>query len=146
MDEIRITLNKNEMDINVVHQFLRNTYWSKGIPKTVVQSAIENSLCVGLMRNDQIIGFGRAITDYATFAYLADIYVEAPFRGKGYSELIVNALLDQCDSKGLRRILLATADAHGLYRKFGFANLAKPENFMEINQPNIYQNSFVGCN
>ncbi|MCU4337390.1 GNAT family N-acetyltransferase [Acinetobacter dispersus] len=139
MDEIRITLNKNEMDINVVHQFLRNTYWSKGIPKTVVQSAIENSLCVGLMRNDQIIGFGRAITDYATFAYLADIYVEAPFRGKGYSELIVNALLDQCDSKGLRRILLATADAHGLYRKFGFANLAKPENFMEINQPNIYQ-------
>lgn len=139
MDEIRITLNKNEMDINVVHQFLRNTYWSKGIPKTVVQGAIENSLCVGLMRNDQIIGFGRAITDYATFAYLADIYVEAPFRGKGYSELIVNALLDQCDSKGLRRILLATADAHGLYRKFGFANLAKPENFMEINQPNIYQ-------
>lgn len=139
MDEIRITLNKNEMDINVVHQFLRNTYWSKGIPKTVVQSAIENSLCVGLMRNDQIIGFGRAITDYATFAYLADIYVEAPFRGKGYSELIINALLDQCDSKGLRRILLATADAHGLYRKFGFANLAKPENFMEINQPNIYQ-------
>ncbi|CAM4281410.1 hypothetical protein F901_03514 [Acinetobacter dispersus] len=139
MDEIRITLNKNEMDINAVHQFLRNTYWSKGIPKTVVQSAIENSLCVGLMRNDQIIGFGRAITDYATFAYLADIYVEAPFRGKGYSELIVNALLDQCDSKGLRRILLATADAHGLYRKFGFANLAKPENFMEINQPNIYQ-------
>jgi len=139
MDEIRITLNKNEMDINVVHQFLRNTYWSKGIPKTFVQSAIENSLCVGLMRNDQIIGFGRAITDYATFAYLADIYVEAPFRGKGYSELIVNALLDQCDSKGLRRILLATADAHGLYHKFGFANLAKPENFMEINQPNIYQ-------
>jgi len=139
MDEIRITLNKNEMDINVVHQFLRNTYWSKGIPKTVVQSAIENSLCVGLMRNDQIIGFGRAITDYATFAYLADIYVEAPFRGKGYSELIINALLDQCDSKGLRRILLATADAHGLYRKFGFANLAKPENFMEINQLNIYQ-------
>ncbi|QHH96357.1 GNAT family N-acetyltransferase [Acinetobacter dispersus] len=139
MDEIRITLNKNEMDINVVHQFLRNTYWSKGIPKTAVQSAIENSLCVGLMRNNQIIGFGRAITDYATFAYLADIFVEAPFRGKGYSELIVNALLDQCDSKGLRRILLATADAHGLYRKFGFTYLAKPENFMEINQPNIYQ-------
>lgn len=95
MDDIRITLDKNEIDLNIVHQFLKTAYWSKDIPKSVLEKAFDNSLCVGLIRNNQIIGFSRAITDYATFAYLADIYVVTQFRGKGYAKLIVKALLDK---------------------------------------------------
>ncbi|MFD1437043.1 GNAT family N-acetyltransferase [Acinetobacter terrae] len=139
VENIRITDDKNEIDLDTVHQFLTTTYWSKDIPKEVVQKAIKHSLSVGLLLDDQLIGFGRAITDYATFAYLADIYVGAEFRGKGYSKIIIKALLDKSGSEELRRILLATADAHGLYRKFDFTNLAKPENFLEINRPKIYQ-------
>lgn len=136
---IRITDDKNEIDLDTVHQFLTTTYWSKDIPKYVVQKAIENSLSIGLLQDDQLIGFGRAVTDYATFAYLADIYVKPEFRGKGYSKIIVKALLDKSGSEHLRRILLATSDAHGLYRKFNFTNLARPEDFLEINRPKIYQ-------
>lgn len=139
VENIRITDDKNEIDLDTVHQFLTTTYWSKDIPKEVVQKAIKHSLSVGLLLDDQLIGFGRAITDYATFAYLADIYVGAEFRGKGYSKIIIKALLDKSGSEELRRILLATADAHGLYRKFDFTNLAKPESFLEINRPKIYQ-------
>lgn len=139
VENIRITDDKNEIDLDTVHQFLTTTYWSKDIPKEVVQKAIKHSLSVGLLLDDQLIGFGRAITDYATFAYLADIYVGAEFRGKGYSKIIIKALLDKSGSEELRRILLATADAHGLYRKFDFTNLAKLESFLEINRPKIYQ-------
>lgn len=136
---IRITNDKNELDLDTVHQFLTTTYWSKDIPKHVVKKSIENSLTVGMLSDGQLIGFGRAITDYATFAYLADIYVKPEFRGNGYSKIIVKALLDQSGAEHLRRILLATSDAHGLYRKFDFKNLARPEDFLEINRPKIYQ-------
>ena len=139
IENIRITDDKNQIDLDKVHQFLKTTYWSKDIPKEVVQKVIENSLTVGLLLEDQLIGFGRSITDYATFAYIADIYVKPEFRGKGYSKMIVQALLDKSGSEDLRRILLATSDAHGLYRKFDFKNLGKPENFLEINRPTIYQ-------
>ncbi len=139
IENIRITDDKSQIDIDTVHQFLKTTYWSKDIPKEVVQKAIENSLSVGLLFADQLIGFGRSITDYATFAYIADIYVKPEYRGKGYSKMIVQALLDKSGSEDLRRILLATSDAHGLYRKFDFKNLGKPEDFLEINRPTIYQ-------
>lgn len=141
MENIRITDDKNEIDLDIVHDFLRTTYWSKDIPKEVVQKAVEHSLSVGLLRENQLIGFGRAITDHATFAYLADIYVKEEFRGKGYSKIIVRALLDKSGSEHLRRILLATADAHGLYQKFNFTELARPEDFLEINRPQIYQST-----
>lgn len=139
LNHLRITDNKDEIDLDTVHGFLSNTYWSKDIPKAVVEKAIQHSLTVGLLLNDQLIGFGRAITDYATFAYLADIYVSADHRGQGYSKMILNALFEKSGSDQLRRMLLATADAHGLYRQFGFTDLAKPESFLEINRPNIYQ-------
>ena len=137
--ENRITDNKNEIDLDKVHHFLKTTYWSKDIPKEVVQKALRNSLVGGWLAEDQLIGFGRPITDYATFAYLAVIYVKPEFRGKGYSKVIIKALLDKSGSEILRRILLATADAHGLYRKFDFKDLGKPEDFLEINKPQIYQ-------
>ena len=139
IENIRITDDKNQIDLDTVHQFLKTTYWSKDIPKEVVQKAIENSLSVGLLLEDELIGFGRSITDYATFSYIADIYVKPEFRGKGYSKMIVQALLDKSGSENLRRILLATSDAHGLYRKFDFKNLGKPDDFLEINRPKIYQ-------
>lgn len=136
---IRVTDDKNEMNVDVIHEFLKITYWSKDIPKAVVQKAIENSLAVGLLLEDELIGFGRSITDYATFAYIADIYVKPEFRGNGYSKIIVKSLLDKSDSENLRRILLATSDAHGLYRKFDFENLGKPQDFLEINRSGMYQ-------
>ncbi|ESK36261.1 hypothetical protein P256_02568 [Acinetobacter nectaris CIP 110549] len=136
---LRVTDEKSEIDLDIVHQFLKTTYWSKDIPKEVVQKAIENSLSIGLLLENQLIGFGRSITDYATFAYIADIYIKPEFRGKGYSKIIVKALLDRSGSEKLRRVLLATSDAHGLYRKFDFQNLGKPEDFLEINKPKIYQ-------
>ncbi|WP_180021046.1 GNAT family N-acetyltransferase [Acinetobacter sp. YH16044] len=138
-NNLKITDDKNEMDLDTVHRFLRHTYWSKDIPKHVVKKAIENSLAVALLLDDELIGFGRAITDYATFAYLADIYVADEHRGKGYSKLIVSTLFEKCGSSDLRRMLLATADAHGLYRQFGFTDLAQPASFLEIHQANIYQ-------
>ena len=103
------------------------------IPNSVELISVNNVFTSGSSQ------FNEAITDYATFAYLADIYVEDQFRGKGYSKIIVKALLDKSGSQELRRVLLATADAHGLYRKFDFTNLAQPETFLEINRPNIYQ-------
>ena len=139
MENIKITDDKDEIDLDTVHQFLTTTYWSKDIPIGVVKKAIENSLSVGLLLDNQLIGFGRSITDYATFAYVADIYVKPEFRGKGYSKIIVQALLDKSGSENLRRVLLATSDAHGLYRKFDFKNLGKPQDFLEINKPKIYQ-------
>ena len=139
MENIRVTDDKNQIDLDTVHQFLKTTYWSKDIPKEIVQKAIDNSLSVGLLLEDQLIGFGRSITDYATFAYIADIYVKSEYRGRGYSKMIVQALLDKSGSEDLRRILLATSDAHGLYRKFDFKNLGKPQDFLEINRPTIYQ-------
>ncbi|MCL6242882.1 GNAT family N-acetyltransferase [Acinetobacter amyesii] len=138
-NNLKITDDKNEMDLDTVHRFLSHTYWSKNIPKHVVKKAIENSLAVALLLDDEIIGFGRAITDYATFAYLADIYVADAHRGKDYSKLIVSTLFEKCGSADLRRMLLATADAHGLYRQFGFTDLAQPASFLEIHQANIYQ-------
>lgn len=138
-NNLRITDNKHEIDVDTVHGFLSTSYWSKEIPKAVVEKAMQNSLAVGLLLDDQLIGFGRAITDYATFAYLADIYIASEHRGQGYAKIILNTLFEKTNSAQLRRMLLATADAHGLYRQFGFTDLAQPASFLEINRPHIYQ-------
>lgn len=138
IENIKITFEKDQIDVDQVHDFLKDAYWSKNIPKFTVQKAIDHSLVVGLIAEQQLIGFGRLITDYATFAYLADVFVLEKYRGLGLSKIIVQQLLDRVQSKKLRRILLATNDAHGLYRQFGFQDLSKPSTFLEINQPNLY--------
>jgi len=138
---LRISTDKAELDLALIHRFLATeAYWSRGIPLRTVQRAIEGSLCFGgFIAGAGQVAFARAITDGATFAYLADVFVLPEFRGHGYSRQLVSAVVSHSQLQGLRRFLLATSDAHGLYAQFDFAAPAKPQNFMEIMRPNVYQ-------
>ncbi len=129
-----------DMDIEVIFRFISESYWGKGIPLEALQKSLQHSLCFGIFSDTgQQVGFARMITDRATFAYLSDVYIDEAFRGRGLSKYLMDTLLAHPDLQGLRRILLATADAHKLYEKSGFVPLAKPEYFMEIWKPDIYQ-------
>ena len=137
--EFTITDRSEDLDVETIHNFLRESYWAKGIPRVIVEKGINNSLCFGLYHNSKQIGFGRVISDHATFAYLADVFVVHTYRGRGLGKWLVSCVLTHPELQGLRRWLLATLDAHGLYEQNGFVGLRKPEWFMEINDPNIYQ-------
>ena len=128
------------MDVQAIHQYLsQESYWARGIPFETVDSSLKNSYCVGCFYMDQLVGFARLITDYVTFAYLADVYIVEGHRKKGLSKRMMAHIMEQQWVKQLRRISLATLDAHGLYRQFGFEGPSKPENLMEITRPGIYQ-------
>jgi GNAT superfamily N-acetyltransferase len=124
--------------VKAIHAFLAGTYWSPGIPLDTVERAIKNSICVGAYVDERQIGFARMVTDKATFAYLADVYVLEEHRGNGLSKRLMQSLLQLQELQGLRRMMLATRDAHGLYEKFGFKELATPARFMELHNPNAY--------
>lgn len=134
-----ISSNPKEMDLSVIHGYLSNSYWAKGIPWDVMEKAVKNSLCFGVFTStgDQV-AFARMITDYATFAYLADVFVLQEHRGKGLSKRLLKTIIEYPDLQGLRRMLLATRDAHGLYQQFGFTPLNSPDLFMELHQPDVY--------
>jgi GNAT superfamily N-acetyltransferase len=124
----------------VVHDYLtHHSYWAKGIPPETVRRSLENSLCFGLYRGEAQVGFARVVSDGATFAYLADVFVLPDHRGRGLSKWLVESILAHPGLQGLRRWMLGTADAHGLYAQFGFTPLAAPDRFMEIARPGIYQ-------
>ena len=134
-----ISSNPKEMDLSVIHGYLSSSYWAKGIPLQVMEKAVNNSLCFGVFTNTgEQVGFARMITDYATSAYLADVFVLEKHRGKGISKWLVKTIIEYPDLQGLRRMLLATSDAHGLYQQFGFTPLNSPELFMELHQPDVY--------
>lgn len=137
--EFTVTDRMEDLDIEVIHGFLHQSYWAKGIPRATVERAVRNSLCFGIYHPGGQIGFGRAITDRTTFAYLADVFVLPGFRGRGLGKWLIACILAHPELQGLRRWLLATSDAHGMYRKNGFSPLKKPENFMEIGVLNLYQ-------
>jgi len=137
-----ISTDPSRLQLESIHAYLTRSYWSPGIPRDVVARAIANSLCFGLyLRESQAshaetqVGFARVVTDRSSFAYLADVYVLEAHRGQGLSKRLVEAVLAHPDLQGMRRFLLATRDAHGLYAQFGFRAPAKPENFMEIRTP-----------
>ena len=135
-----ITTDKAQMKVGDLHRWLsKEAYWSVNIPLDTVQTAFDNSFCIGVIIDGRQIASARLITDYATFAYLADVYVLENHRGKGISKQMMTLLFEQDWVKGLRRIMLATTDAHGLYRQIGFTSLGHPEKLMEIVHPNIYQ-------
>lgn len=138
-DEFSITDKYEDLDIAIIHRFLREAYWSKQVPLDIVERAVKNSLCFGLYHGASQIGFARAITDRATFAYLADVFVLPPYRGRGLGKWLISCALAHPDLQGLRRYLLATRDAHRLYGNVGFLPLKNPQWFMEINDPAIYQ-------
>jgi len=135
-----ISSNSQDMNLEVVHGFISRTYWAKGIPIATMQRAIENSLCFGVFTSmGEQIGFARMVTDSATFAYLADVFIHEDHRSKGLSKWLVQTIMEHPNLQGLRRMVLATADAHELYRRVGFTALAKPEIYMELTNPDVYQ-------
>ncbi len=139
MRTYEITSDVSRFDIDAIHAFLAQSYWSPGIPRRVVDRAISNSLCFGVFFGNEQVGFARVVTDRATFAYLADVYVLEAHRGKGLARRLMSEVMRHPDLQGLRRILLATRDAHGLYSKYGFAPLKAPGRMMEINNPDAYK-------
>lgn len=139
MNIIEISTDTSRLDVPAIHAFLTQSYWSLGIPRATVERAVGNSVCVGAYLDGAQIGFARVITDTATFAYVADVYVLEAHRGKGISFRMMSALTALPELQGLRRMMLATRDAHGLYAKFGFKPLAAPDRFMECHAPNVYQ-------
>ncbi len=130
--EYSISTDVSQLDLNVIHQFLATSYWAKGLPFEVLQISIQNSLVFGLYKGKQQIGFARLTTDYATFAYVADVFVLEPFREQGLGKWLIETIISYPELQGLRRWLLATQDAHELYRKFGFTELKNPDRFMEM--------------
>ncbi len=134
----RISSNINDMDIISIHSYLTTTYWAAGVPVETIKRAVENSLCFGVFCGEQQVGFARLITDTATFAYLADVYILDSHRGKGLSKWMMQEILNHPQLQGLRRIVLATKDAHSLYEKFGFKELSNPQKFMELWTPDVY--------
>jgi GNAT superfamily N-acetyltransferase len=145
MSPYEITCDQSRFDVVAIHRFLTHSYWSPGIPLTVVKRAIANSLCFGVFLKDQQIAFARVITDRATFAYLADVYVLPEHRGRGLSLRLMEQIVQHPDLQGLRRMLLGTRDAHSLYQKFGFKPLAAPETMMEVHDPGIYSRDFTNA-
>ncbi|TAH39864.1 MAG: N-acetyltransferase [Gammaproteobacteria bacterium] len=141
MSDYEITTDPARFDVQAIHAFLSSSYWSPGVPRAVVERAIENSLCFGVLLGNAQVGFGRVITDRATLAYLADVYVLEEHRGKGLSKRLLDAVVSHPELQGLRRMLLATRDAHTLYAKYGFTPLAAPERMMEVHRPNVYRQS-----
>ena len=120
------------MDLDVVHGYLTRSYWSPGVSREVVQRAVENSMPFGVYHRDgRQVGFARIITDKATYAYLADVFILEEHRGLGLSKFLMEVIVAHPDLQGLRRFALATKDAHGLYTQFGFAPLTQPERHME---------------
>lgn len=137
----RISSDQSELDIESIHEFLSTSYWAEGIPMETLNRAISNSLSFGVFSKEKRqVGFARVITDSATYAYLADVYILEDHRGKGLSKWLMHEIMSHPDLQGLRRMTLATADAHGLYEKYGFSELAKPEVFMENWNPEVYKN------
>lgn len=133
-----VTTDEARLDLEAIHAYLTRSYWSPGIPITVVARAVANSLCFGLFHHTQQVGFARVVTDKATFAYLADVYVLEAHRGKGLSKWLMEVIMNHEDLQGLRRFMLGTRDAHGLYRRFGFTPLTDPSRWMEITNPHLY--------
>jgi GNAT superfamily N-acetyltransferase len=125
--------------ISVHHYLSTQSYWAEGIPLETVQKSIDNSLCFGIYKDTRQIGFARWITDKATFAYLADVYVLEEHRGLGLSKKLMSLMLFHPDLQGLRRYMLATQDAHGLYAQFGFKPLEHPDRLMAVVVPKAYQ-------
>src|SRR5262249_41316682 len=125
-----VSTDSTLLDLDVIHGFLRTSYWSPEIPRRIVERAIANSLCFGLYHEAMQIGFARIVTDCATFAYLADVFVLPEWRGRELSKFLMTCVKAHPDLKDLRRWLLMTADAHGLYTQFGFTALAKPDRAM----------------
>lgn len=134
-----IDTDKARLDRALIHRFLARSHWAKGIPMPVLERAIEHSLAFGLYRDGRQVGFARVVTDHATFAYVADVFVLPAERGKGLGRWLVETILAHPELQGLRRWLLGTRDAHGLYRHSGFTEPSPPFSFLERLDTAVYE-------
>jgi N-acetylglutamate synthase-like GNAT family acetyltransferase len=128
---ITVSTDKSKLDIPFLQNFLKDVYWTAGRTLEEVQTTVDASFCFGIYLNDQQIGFCRAITDYVVFAYVMDVFIAEKHRGKGYSSILINAMMTEPQLQQVKIWRLATSDAHFLYQKFGFTSLAHPEKMME---------------
>ena len=139
MSALQVSTDKDRLDIGLIHRFLSTeAYWSRGIPRETVERAIAGSLCFGGFVDGRQMAFARVVTDGATFAYLADVFVLPEHRGQGHSKVLMAVVMAHPQLQGLRRFSLATGDAHGLYASFGFAAPARPQTLMEKLDPDVY--------
>jgi GNAT superfamily N-acetyltransferase len=136
-DGYTISTAAERLDLEAIYAALSRTYWAQNRPKEVVARSLQHSLCFGLYHDRQQIGLARVVTDYATFGYLADVYVREEYRGQGLGKWLIGVVMAEPALQGLRRWLLATSDAHGLYAQSGFAPLSAPERWMEQFNPAI---------
>lgn len=137
-DGFRVSDELALLDVDVIHAFLRECYWAAGIPREVLERSLRGSLCFGVYEGEAQVGFARCITDRATYAYLADVFVLPSHRGRGLSKWLLQCILAHPDLQGLRRWSLITRDAHGLYAQLGFVPLRSPERYMEKVDPDVY--------
>jgi len=133
IEQVVISSEKSNLDIKLVHSFLSNSYWAKNIPIQTVGKSIENSLCYGAFYNNAQIGFARVVTDEVSFAYLADVFVLPEFNGRGVAKKMIESLLSDERTQGVRRFMLATKDAQSLYEQFDF-ELLDPEDLIKVMQ------------
>ena len=138
-DGYTISTDRARLDLGAIHAFLSTAYWSPGLPLEVLVRAIEDSLCFGIYHGDAQAGFGRVVTDRATFGYLCDVFVLEPHRGRGLSKWLMECIDQHPELQGFRRWMLFTRDAHGLYRQFGYTPLAAPDRCMERWDPEVYR-------
>jgi GNAT superfamily N-acetyltransferase len=147
-----VSTDRRRLDLDLIHEFLTNCYWAKGIPREIVARSIEHSLCFGVydetaasshnseneVRRGVQVGFARVVSDFATVAYLGDVFVVESYRGRGLSKWVMECIMAHPALQNLRRWMLLTRDAHGLYQQSGFTPLRAPERYMELHNPNVY--------
>ncbi len=137
-DGYTISTDQARLDVDAVYAFISQSYWATNVPRDVVERSLRNALCFGLYRDEAQLGLVRVITDYATIAYVGDVYVLPEHRGRRLSKWMMECVLAHPELQHLRRWILITRDAHGLYRQFGFRELKRPEGFMELHNPDVY--------
>jgi GNAT superfamily N-acetyltransferase len=138
-DGYEISSDRSRLDVGLIYDFLRSTSWAQDIPRSVVERSINHSLCFGAFHRSSQVGFARVVTDFATIGYIGDLFVLPGHRGRGVAKMLMGAILAHPELQGLRRLLLATQDAHGLYSQFGFRSLQNPEHYMTIHNPDVHR-------
>lgn len=138
-EEFCISTERARLDVDAIHSFLSTkAYWCLNIPRERVEKSIEHSLCFGVYHGDRQIGLARIISDFSTIAYLGDVYILEEYRGRGLSKWLMETVMGHPALQGLRRWILLTGDAHGLYRQFGWTDIADPTKWMELHDKNVY--------
>jgi GNAT superfamily N-acetyltransferase len=138
--EFLISTDRERLSLDVIHGFLTNCYWAKGISQEIVARSIEHSLCFGIYEDSGTqVGFARVVSDFATVAYLGDVFVLESHRGRGLSKWLMECIIQHPALQNLRRWILLTRDAHGLYSQFGFTPVKAPERYMELHRPDVYE-------